>query len=81
VAVDETSRSFAERRALRAGLTLDDAQLTLLSEVVPHALAMAQRIRRDFTRDEEPANAFHLPQASAAFDEPRLPPPRVQGSG
>ena len=63
IAVDEASRSFAERRALRAGLTLDEAQLTLLAEVVPHALAMAQRIRRDYARDECPGNTFHLPQA------------------
>lgn len=63
IAVDEASRSFAERRARRAGLNLDEAQLTLLAEVVPHALAMAQRMRRDYARDELPANTFHLPQA------------------
>lgn len=58
--VDEESRSFAARRAERAGLTLDAAQLELLAEVVPYALAMAQRIDRDFSRDEEPATALRL---------------------
>lgn len=63
-AVDDTSRRFAEQRARRAGLTLNDAQLTLLAEVVPYARAMTQRIRRDFSRGEEPASTVVLRAAT-----------------
>ena len=63
VPVEDASRSFAERRAARAGLKLNDAQLTLLAEVVPYALAMARRIPREFSHEEEPANTFHLSPA------------------
>lgn len=68
VALDAATRSFAERRAQRAGLKLNDEQLALLCEVAPHALAMARRIEREFAREDEPANVFHLPQASLVAD-------------
>ena len=58
--VDEASRRFAAERARRAGLNLNDAQLELLAEVVPYADAMAKRIGRDFSRQEEPATALRL---------------------
>jgi len=37
-------------------------QLALLCEVAPYASAMAQRIRRDYDRGDEPANVFRFPQ-------------------
>jgi hypothetical protein len=32
--------------------------------VAPYAFAMAQRIRRDRDRSDEPANVFRFPEAS-----------------
>jgi len=61
--IDAASRSFAERRAARAGLALSAEQMALLQEVTPYALAMAKRIERGFAREEEPANTFHLAPA------------------
>ena len=58
--VDDASRRFAAERARRAGLRLTDEQLELLAEIVPYATAMAKRIARDFSRDEEPAAALRL---------------------
>src|SRR3712207_8157626 len=45
-------------------LSLHDALPILLAEVVPYAYAMAQRIPREFSRNDEPANTFHLPPRS-----------------
>ena len=59
--VDAASRRFAAERARRAGLKLNDEQIELLAEVVPYAAAMAKRISRNFSRDEEPATAMRLP--------------------
>jgi hypothetical protein len=39
-------------------------QLALLCEVAPYAFAMAQRVRRDHERGDEPANVFRFPQAA-----------------
>ncbi|MPZ46970.1 MAG: amidase [Betaproteobacteria bacterium] len=64
--VDDASRRFAAERARRAGLTLNDEQIELLAEVVPYAEAMAKRIGRDFSRDEEPATALRLRSRTAA---------------
>jgi aspartyl-tRNA(Asn)/glutamyl-tRNA(Gln) amidotransferase subunit A len=69
-AVDAEARAFAERRARRAGLTLNQEQMALLYEVAPYALAMAQRIPSDYAHDEEPAGTFHLPEARVVV-EPR----------
>ncbi len=64
IAVDEATRQLADQHARRAGLKLDEMQLALLCEVAPYAFAMAQRIRRDHDRGDEPANVFRFPQAA-----------------
>jgi len=43
-----------------AGLALDGTQLALLCESAPHALAMAQRLRRDLDPAVETAAVFTL---------------------
>ena len=43
------------RCAHEAGLRLNDRQLLLLIEAAPHALAMTERLERDFERSEAPA--------------------------
>ncbi|MBI3938723.1 MAG: amidase [Betaproteobacteria bacterium] len=64
VAVDEATRKLAEEHARRAGLKLNDVHLALLCEVAPYAFAMAQRVRRDHARGDEPCNVFRFPQAA-----------------
>ena len=64
VAVNADIRELADQHARRAGLKLNDMQLALLCEVAPYAFAMAQRIRRDYDRGDEPANVFRFPQAA-----------------
>ncbi len=59
-AIDESIRAEVAIRARRAGLKLDDMQFALLSEIAPHAFKMAERIRRDFDRSEEPASGFRF---------------------
>ena len=64
VAVNADTRELADQHARRAGLKLNDMQLALLCEVAPYAFAMAQRVRRDHERGDEPANVFRFPQAA-----------------
>lgn len=59
--VDAATRDLTLRMASRAGLRLDERQMAILFEVAPHALAMANRIRRDRDRFEEPALVFRFP--------------------
>ena len=59
-ACDADTRDLAESLARNAGLNLTDAQLAILFEAAPHALAMARRLRRDRSWFEEPANVFRL---------------------
>jgi hypothetical protein len=47
--------------AARAGLRLNERQREILLESAPYALAMANRIRRDRNRFEEPALVFRFP--------------------
>ena len=44
-----------------AGLTLNEREQTILLECAPYALEMANRIRRDRGRFEEPALIFRFP--------------------
>lgn len=64
IAVDEAARKLVDQHAQRAGLKLNDVQLALLCEVAPYAFALAQRIRRDHARGDEPANVFRFPEAA-----------------
>jgi aspartyl-tRNA(Asn)/glutamyl-tRNA(Gln) amidotransferase subunit A len=59
--VDSATRATVEAAISRAGLTLDDAQRSLLYRVAPAVLAAVDRIRRDSPWADEPANAFFFP--------------------
>jgi aspartyl-tRNA(Asn)/glutamyl-tRNA(Gln) amidotransferase subunit A len=59
--VDAATRALALDMAARAGLRLDERQQSILLEAAPYALAMANRIRRDGSRFEEPALVFRFP--------------------
>ena len=52
--------SLVEQMALRAGLKLDERQMTILLEGAPYALAMAERIRKPRERMEEPSLVFRF---------------------
>jgi aspartyl-tRNA(Asn)/glutamyl-tRNA(Gln) amidotransferase subunit A len=59
--VDTKTRALALDMAARAGLKLDERQQAILLEAAPYALAMANRIRKDRDRFEEPALVFRFP--------------------
>jgi aspartyl-tRNA(Asn)/glutamyl-tRNA(Gln) amidotransferase subunit A len=59
--VDANTRGVALGMATRAGLKLNERQQAMLLEAAPYALAMAERIRRDRDRFEEPALVFRFP--------------------
>jgi aspartyl-tRNA(Asn)/glutamyl-tRNA(Gln) amidotransferase subunit A len=52
--------SLVEQMALRAGLKLDERQMTILLEGAPYALAMAERIHKPRDRMEEPSLVFRF---------------------
>ncbi|HYB44307.1 MAG TPA: amidase [Candidatus Methylomirabilis sp.] len=58
---DAATRDLCAKAARRAGLALDDLMLAQLCEGAPHALAMAERLRRDHRPHHEPANVFSFP--------------------
>jgi aspartyl-tRNA(Asn)/glutamyl-tRNA(Gln) amidotransferase subunit A len=59
--IDPATRDLCVKAARRARLRLDDLMLTQLFEGAPHALAMAERLRRDHGLHHEPANIFSFP--------------------
>jgi aspartyl-tRNA(Asn)/glutamyl-tRNA(Gln) amidotransferase subunit A len=59
--MDGKTRDFVIGMATRAGLKLNDHQQATLLESAPYALAMANRIRKDRDRMEEPALIFRFP--------------------
>ncbi|MBI4191726.1 MAG: amidase [Betaproteobacteria bacterium] len=59
--VDAQTRATATIAARAARLKLNDELFATLCEAAPHALAMAQRIRRDFAWSDEPACVFRFP--------------------
>ena len=59
--VDAATRGLALDLAARAGLKLNERQQTILLECAPYALAMANRVRKDRGRFEEPALVFRFP--------------------
>ena len=58
--LDAKTLSFVEQMALRAGLKLDERQMTILLESAPYALAMAERIRKPRNRMDEPSLVFRF---------------------
>jgi aspartyl-tRNA(Asn)/glutamyl-tRNA(Gln) amidotransferase subunit A len=58
--LDAKTVNFVEQMAQRAGLTLDERQMTILLETAPYALAMAERIRKPRERMEEPSLVFRF---------------------
>jgi hypothetical protein len=63
--VDAATRGLALDMAARAGLRLNERQQAILLECAPYALAMANRIRKNRGRFEEPALVFRFPNAGA----------------
>ena len=59
--VDAATRGLILDLAARAGLKLNERQQAILLETGPYSLAMANRIRRDRSRFEEPALVFRFP--------------------
>jgi len=59
--VESRTRGLILETAMRAGLNLDERQQAILLETGPYALAMAERIRKDRNRFEEPALVFRFP--------------------
>jgi aspartyl-tRNA(Asn)/glutamyl-tRNA(Gln) amidotransferase subunit A len=59
--MDSKARALILDTATRAGLKLSERQQAILLEAAPYALAMADRIRKDRDRFEEPALIFRFP--------------------
>ena len=60
-ALPDSTVSFVEQMAARAGLKLNERQMTILLETAPYALEMAQRIHKPRARMEEPSLVFRFP--------------------
>ncbi|MCC7487122.1 MAG: amidase [Burkholderiales bacterium] len=61
IPVDGATRSAVSALARRAGLDLDEKELTLLCEVAPFALARAARVRRHHEWSDDPAFVCPVP--------------------
>jgi aspartyl-tRNA(Asn)/glutamyl-tRNA(Gln) amidotransferase subunit A len=59
--IDARTKALALDMAARAGLKLNEYQQAILLEAAPYALAMANRIRGNRDRFEEPALVFRFP--------------------
>jgi aspartyl-tRNA(Asn)/glutamyl-tRNA(Gln) amidotransferase subunit A len=58
--LDAATESYIMQAAQRAGLHLDERLSTILLETAPHALAMAQRIRKPRPRSDEPSLVYRF---------------------
>jgi aspartyl-tRNA(Asn)/glutamyl-tRNA(Gln) amidotransferase subunit A len=58
---------FVVQMAHRAGLKLNERQMTILLEAAPYALAMAERIRKPRSRMEEPSLVFRFTHGQTAI--------------
>jgi aspartyl-tRNA(Asn)/glutamyl-tRNA(Gln) amidotransferase subunit A len=58
--LDQKTVDFVEQMAQRAGLKLNERQMTILLETAPYALAMAERIRKPRDRMDEPSLVFRF---------------------
>jgi hypothetical protein len=63
--MDAKTRALVLDMAARAGLRLNERQQAMLLETAPYALAMAERIRKDRSRFDEPALVFRFPPAGS----------------
>ena len=61
ITLETPTQTLVEMLAQRAGLKLNDKLFALLCAAAPHALAMAQRVKRRRDRFDEPADVFRLP--------------------
>ena len=59
--LDSAQVDFVRALARKAGLSLNERQMSLLLEAAPYALAMAERVRRMHPRSAEPCNVFRFP--------------------
>jgi aspartyl-tRNA(Asn)/glutamyl-tRNA(Gln) amidotransferase subunit A len=59
--LDTAGIDLVRAMARKCGLVLTERQMAILLEAAPHALAMADRVRRFHDRDVEPANKFRVP--------------------
>ncbi len=64
------TRDLCVKAARRARLRLDDLMLAQLLEGAPHALGMAERLRRDHGLSHEPANVFSFPASRLGDAQP-----------
>jgi aspartyl-tRNA(Asn)/glutamyl-tRNA(Gln) amidotransferase subunit A len=62
--LDAKTVAHVEDMARRAGLRLDERQITILLESAPYALAMTERIRKPRDRMEEPSMVFRFTGSS-----------------
>ena len=58
--LDKKTVDLVEQMARRAGLALNEQQMTILLESAPYALAMAERMRKPRDRMEEPSLVFRF---------------------
>jgi aspartyl-tRNA(Asn)/glutamyl-tRNA(Gln) amidotransferase subunit A len=58
--LDGKTVTFIEQMARKAGLKLDERQMTILLETAPYALAMAERMRKPRDRMDEPSLVFRF---------------------
>jgi len=66
-ALDGAGVDLVRAMAARCGLRLAERQMALLLEAAPHALALADRVRRLHDRHVEPAGALRVPGATLAY--------------
>jgi aspartyl-tRNA(Asn)/glutamyl-tRNA(Gln) amidotransferase subunit A len=62
--LDAKTVSLVEQMARRAGLELDERQMTILLETAPYALAMADRMRKPRNRMDEPSLVFRFNESA-----------------
>lgn len=62
--LNATMFGFVVQTAHRAGLKLNERQMTILLEAAPYALAMAERIRKPRDRMEAPSLVFRFDRSS-----------------
>jgi aspartyl-tRNA(Asn)/glutamyl-tRNA(Gln) amidotransferase subunit A len=58
--LDRKTVDLVEQMAARAGLALNERQMTILLESAPYALAMAERVRKPRDRMDEPSLVFRF---------------------
>lgn len=62
ITLDAKTRALAEAAARRNGFDFDETVFAELCEGFEHAQEMADRMNKDYRRDEEPANSFRMPR-------------------